>query len=140
MIAYFDTSAVVPLVIEEPTSAFCARVWNEAVTVMSARVMYPEARAALAQARRMRRLTPAQLQAAVRELDALVAEFAYVEITADLAISAGVLAHELGLRGYDAVHLAAAALVGGEDLVLVTGDRDLAAAGRAIGLAVAEAP
>ena len=30
MIAYFDSSAVIPLLIGEPSSATCARVWNEA--------------------------------------------------------------------------------------------------------------
>lgn len=48
---------------------------------------------------------------------------------------AGHLAEHFGLRGYDAVHLAAALAVNDDDVVLVTGDRELATAARAAGLA-----
>ena len=65
MIAYFDTSAVVPLVIDEPTSHRCRRVWNEAARVVSTRLLYPEACAALARANRMERLTNANTAAAI---------------------------------------------------------------------------
>ena len=43
------------------------------------------------------------------------------------------------LRGYDAVHLAAAVTARSADLVVVTGDNDLARAARAVGLLVAHA-
>ena len=137
MIAYFDTSALVPLVITEPASATCGRLWNEATRVVSTRLIYPEARAALAQAERMHRLTAAEAARAVDDLDAIALQISYLEITAELAASAGDLAQTHGLRGYDAVHLASAALVNDDELVLVTGDRDLGQAARAIGLSVA---
>ncbi len=126
MIAYFDTSALVPLVINEPASVTCGRLWNEATRVISTRLIYPEARAALAQAQRMRRLTTGELGQAVEDLDSLASEISYIEINADVAASAGDLAQTHGLRGYDAVHLASAALIHDEELVLVTGVRDLA--------------
>lgn len=138
MIAYFDTSALVPLVINEPASATCGRLWNEATRVISTRLIYPEARAALAQAERMRRLTTTELGQAVEDLDSIALEISYLEITAGLAASAGDLAQTHGLRGYDAVHLASAALVNDEELVLVTGDRELGAAARTIGISVAQ--
>ena len=53
MIAYFDTSALVPLVINEPASATFGRLWNEAASVISTRLINPEARAALALAQRI---------------------------------------------------------------------------------------
>jgi predicted nucleic acid-binding protein len=49
---------------------------------------------------------------------------------------AGGLAEQHALRGYDAVHLATALEVLGEDDVLVTWDDDLARAAQATGLAV----
>ena len=137
MIAYFDTSALVPLVITEPASATCNRLWNEATRVVSTRLIYPEVRAALAQAERMHRLTAAEAAQAEDDLDAIALQISYLEITAELAVSAGDLAQTHGLRGYDAVHLASAALVNDDELVLVTGDRDLGQAARAIGLSVA---
>lgn len=140
MIAYFDTSALVPLFINEPSTERCIRLWNEASRVVSVRLLYPEARASLARAERMGRVTGAQLAAAIVELDAIIAEVDHVEVTADLAHSAGELAHTLGLRGYDAVHLAAAITVADTDLVIVTGDADLAAAATAMGIAVALTP
>lgn len=137
MIAYFDTSAVVPLIIHEQSTARCTRLWDDASRIVSIRLLYPEARAALAKAQRMARITQTQLIAAVRELDSIVAEIDHVELTAELASTAGRLAQDRGLRGYDAVHLASALAVADEDLVLVTGDATLAAAGSAEGLAVA---
>jgi predicted nucleic acid-binding protein len=137
VIAYFDTSAVIPLVIGEPSSATCARVWNEAARSISVRLLYPEARAALARAERVGRITKSQHAAAVAELETLVREIDHVEITAQLARNAGDLAQAHQLRGYDAVHLAAAMAALDAELVLVTGDHDLAGAARSLGLPVA---
>jgi hypothetical protein len=58
-------------------------------------------------------------------------------ITAELAHNAGELAQAHALRGHDAVHLAAAVAIADGDLVLVTGDTDLAAAATAVGIATA---
>lgn len=137
MIAYFDTSAVIPLLIGEPASATCARVWNEADRSISIRLLYPEARAALARAERLGRITTTQHRVAVAELGTIVTEIDHVEITGELARSAGDLAQIHQLRGYDAVHLAAAMAALDSELVLVTGDSDLANAARAQGLPVA---
>ena len=137
MIAYFDTSAVIPLLIGEPSSATCARVWNEAARSISVRLLYPEARAALAQAERLGRITKRQHGAAAAELESIITEIDHVEITAELARQAGDLAQAHQLRGYDAVHLAAAMAAFDAELVLVTGDNDLAGAARSLGLPVA---
>ena len=136
MIAYFDTSAIVPLLVDEATTETCNRLWTESTRVVGVRLIYPEARAALARARRMGRLTRSQLNAAVLELDSLLEEVDVIELSADIARSAGELAQQHGLRGYDAVHLAAALAVADDDLVLVTGDVDLASAAKAAGIAV----
>jgi predicted nucleic acid-binding protein len=137
VIAYFDTSAVLPLVVKEPSTGLCNRIWTDATRVVSVRLLYPEARAALAKAERMGRLSRAQLTAAVASLDTLIDEVDVIEVTAELAHAAGELAQEQGLRGYDAVHLAAASSIADDDLVLVTGDNGLAVAATALGITVA---
>jgi predicted nucleic acid-binding protein len=58
------------------------------------------------------------------------------KLTDTLAHRAGELAQAHGLRGYDAVHLAAASAVADSDVVLVTGDSNLANAANSIGIAV----
>ena len=63
-----------------------------------------------------------------------------VEITAVLVEKAGQLAEELALRAYDAIQLAAAASLDIDDLVVVTGDRRLAAAAQTLGLAAISEP
>lgn len=103
---------------------------------MCVRLLYPEARAALAKAERIGRLNRLQLRAAVAELDSIITQVDHIEVSSSLTQEAGELAEAHGLRGYDAVHLAAAAAVHDGDVVLVTGDSALAAAARAIGLAV----
>lgn len=137
MNAYFDTSAIVPLLVREPTTDHCTRVWDEATRIVCARLVYPEACAALARAVRMGRLAAAQMVTATAELDDLVEQIDFVEITADLARNAGRLAQHYGLRGYDAVHLAAGVAIADPDVVFVTGDTDLADAAKASGLATA---
>jgi uncharacterized protein len=136
LIAYFDTSAIVPLIIDEPSTDLCNRVWNESTRVVSVRLVYPEARAALAQAERIGRITRSQLAAAVAELDSTLAEIDLIEVTAVLARAAGELSQTLGLWGYDAVHLAAARSADDDELVLVTGDRVLATAANSLGITV----
>lgn len=137
MIAYFDTSALVPLFIDEPSTERCTQLWNESSRVVSVRLLYPEARSSLARAERMGRITSAQLTAAIVELDSIIIEVDHVEVTAELAYSAGELAQTHALRGYDAVHLAAASSVSDADVIVVTGDADLAAAATATGIPVA---
>jgi len=138
MIAYFDTSALVPLLVTEAGSGLAARFWDDADRVVSSRLVYPEARAALAHAHRVGRLTGDQLRAVVDQLDERCTQLEIVEIDERLALEAGGLAEAHGLRGYDAVHLAAARELDDSDLVLVAGDRALLAAAREEGLMTAE--
>ncbi|MCA1703791.1 MAG: type II toxin-antitoxin system VapC family toxin [Actinobacteria bacterium] len=135
MIAYFDTSAVLPLAVAEAGSARAATLWDGADRAVSVRLVYPEGRAALAQAQRLGRLTVRQLRAAVREFEARYQELDLVELDDVLARRAGHLAELHGLRGYDAVHLAAADRVRDLDLVVVAWDRALLTAAAAEGIA-----
>ena len=137
MIVYFDTSAIIPLIIDEPASPLCERFWNDATQAVSSRLLYVEARAALARAQRLGRLSREDLASSVESLDGIISGVASVEVTGGLVRTAGRLAEEEGLRGYDAVHLAAALAIADTDTVLASGDRDLLAAATRVGLAVA---
>ena len=137
MIAYYDTSALIPLLIDEPSSPVVGRIWDTATRVSSVRLLYPEARAALAQAQRMGRLTRRQLRVAVTQLESLDRQLDHVEVTALLAARAGELAEEVAIRGYDAVHLAAAESIADQDLVVVAGDGALRSAAHRLGMATA---
>jgi predicted nucleic acid-binding protein len=137
MIAYFDTSALVKLVIREQGSDRAGRVWQEASSVVSAVLLYPEARAALKRARRDRRLRDAELRLAVRGMERLWAQVERILVSVPLAVRAGELAHTFDLRGYDAVHLAAAETLASAPVVFVGADGALCNAAAAMGLAVA---
>lgn len=138
MIAYFDTSAVVPLLIAESGSARAASLWAGADRVVSVRLIYPETRAALAQAERLGRLTARQLRDALAAFDSLFEEIDLVEVDDALARRAGELAEARQLRGYDAVHLAAADRVHDPDVVVVAGDGALLDAATAEGMKAAK--
>jgi predicted nucleic acid-binding protein len=140
VIAYLDTSAVVPLLIAEPGSVRAASLWDGADRVVSVRLLYPETRAALAQAERLGRLTARQLRDAVTAFDSLFEEIDLVEVDEAVARHAGELAEGHRLRGYDAVQLAAAHRVRDPDVVVVAGDGALLDAAAAEGMAVAELP
>ncbi|MGH8906237.1 MAG: type II toxin-antitoxin system VapC family toxin [Egibacteraceae bacterium] len=138
MIAYFDTSALVPLVVEEPGSKVCARLWDEAARVVSVRGAYAEGRAALAQAHRLGRLTSPALREAVSQFDTIYDQLDRIEVDDVLVRRAGLLAEEQALRGYDAVHLAAAERIQDGDAVLISGDAQLCRAARQMGFAVSQ--
>jgi hypothetical protein len=70
-------------------------------------------------------------------MELLVDDIDHIEIDEQLVRVAGELSVAFQLRGYDAVHLAAALEAVDPDLVFVTGDAALAEAGRRVGLAVA---
>ncbi|MAT05502.1 MAG: VapC toxin family PIN domain ribonuclease [Acidimicrobiaceae bacterium] len=135
MITYVDTSTLLKLVIDEDGSDRAGTIWTSADIVAAASLIAVEARAVLAAARRGRRLTPGQHTAARDELDALLADLHIVEVTAELITEAAELAEAEALRGYDAVHLAAALLV--EATILSSANTDLCAAGQRRGLHVA---
>ncbi len=137
MIAYFDTSALIPLLIEEPGTERSGRVWDAAEHVTSVRLIYAEARAALAQAARLAWMPADDLGIAIEGLDGLYDQLDLLEVDDLLVRRAGEFAQLHALRGYDAVHLAAAERVQHGTMVLVAGDRNLCAAAEGIGMAVA---
>lgn len=141
MIAYFDTSALLKLLLTEESGVdVAARIWDGADGLITSRLAYPEGRAALASAERARRITRARYQLACESFENIFAEVATVELLPAIARAAGNLAERLSLKGADAVHLASAlgATKDGGTL-FVTWDRRLSRAGVVAGLAVAPA-
>ncbi len=134
MIVYLDTSALVPLLIDEPASPICARIWDDAEDVVSVRIAYVEAAAAIAQARRLGRLTGSGKRAALTLLDETWDQLALVDIDEPLIHRAGALAELHSLRGYDATHCAGAEAINDSDVVAASGDRQLLTAWRAMGM------
>ena len=134
---YFDTSAIVPIVIEESSSIDASRLWDDADRVLSSRLLYAEGRAALAMARRLDRIDERGLRNAVDDFERLHDQLDVIEITEVLVREAGGLAEQLNLRGFDAIHLASARLVNDPEMVLAAGDQSLLAAAQVVGIATA---
>lgn len=133
--AYFDSSALVKLVIEEDGSEDAALLWDGADSVLTSRVAHPEVRAALAAAHRAARIDTNSLQQAQVDWQGFHEASWVVELTAQVERLAGDLAEEHALSGFDAVHLASALTIADLPLVVATWDTRLHQAARATGLA-----
>jgi predicted nucleic acid-binding protein len=138
-LVYFDASAFVKLLTDEPGSDLAAALWDGCDAAVSSRLAYPEVRAALAAARRNRALTEMELTAVERDWDEYWNATRPVELTRTIEREAGKLAREHALRGADAVHLASALAIGDRQLIVAVWDRRLHAGVRAVGLATAPA-
>lgn len=136
MIACFDTSAIVPLLVEEPASARCERAWRDASRVHIASITIAETAAALAQAHRMGRLDAQGLDDAMQGAAHLWQRCSISPISTGLAVHAAELAVTHGLRGFEAVQCAAGLLLGPAGGIGVAGDRALLQAWRDAGLPV----
>lgn len=121
----------------EDGSELAAQLWGSAHPAASSILAYPEGRAALAAARRLDRLGADEHRKALADFEDLYADLATIGVDQELAVRAGKYAEDLGLRGYDSVHLATALELGDDEVVFVTWDRDLARATEEIGLGVA---
>lgn len=138
MILYADTSAIIPLVIDEPTSARCQRLWASASAHVSARTTYVEAAAAIASAVRGAKIHEDEAQHALRQLDTLWESVDIIEIDEVAMRTAAACAQEFRLRGYDAIQCASALRVAGADTLAASGDRALLRAWQEAGLTVAD--
>lgn len=142
MILYLDTSALVKLYVRERGSAEVHRRVAEAEVIATSVVAYAEARAAFARLRRERPASGKRHRARVEQLDRDWEKYARVELGPAVVHSAGELAEEHGLRGFDAIHLASALwleAVRAGDLAFAAFDRRLVAAATAAGLTASPA-
>jgi uncharacterized protein len=125
----------VKVLLREPDFHAAVAAWNAADYLISSRLLYPEARAALAAARRTRRLSARALMLARTELERRFAQFHLVELSERVARAAGDAAEHHGLRAADAIHLASALSVP-EKVTVSTWDAELRRASLAAGLSV----
>lgn len=138
MIVYFDTSAVVPILIAEPSTVTCRRLWDDADRRVSSRLTYVETAAALAMAERRRRISSDEHDVAWANFVEIWPDLDVMDLSPELADSAADLARSSALRGYDAVHCATAAQLNDPDLVAAAGDGQLLAGWRSAGVAVVD--
>lgn len=135
MTLYLDTSAWVKLYVAEPGSVAVRTAVEEAELVGSHLVAYVELRAALGRKRRLREVSMAAMEAAEADwqrLHRLPLDYALVQ-------RAGALTDHHALRGFDAIHLAAAESLQQALRVLIRFacfDMQLTAAARALGMKV----
>lgn len=132
MIAYFDTSAFLKLVLTESGSQRAQQVWRSCELAVSSVLLYAECRAGLAMADRMDRL--ADPERARRHLDALWPMVGAVIATMEVVERAGEIAEALELRGYDAVHVASAELLRDASVVFVSADQRQSDAASKLGM------
>lgn len=111
-------------------------MWELETPLVSSAITYAETSAALAAARRARRLSRAAMNAALRTLDAKWGVVTALDVDDRLTRAAGVVAVRHGLRGMDSIHLASAMAIAHAQPVVVSWDAELRRAARAEGLAV----
>lgn len=134
---YFDASAYVKLLAEEPGSQLAAELWDGCDGALASRLAYPEVRAALAASARNHDITQTELDAAEQDWEGYWAATRPVELTTTVERRAGQLAREHALRGADAVHLASVLAIGDPELIVAVWDRRLHAGAQAAGCRVA---
>ena len=139
MIGYFETSALLKLVIAEDGAEQARSLWQQADEVVVSRLAWPEAVAALAAARRGRRVSDEGHQSAIDGLRSCLERCTVVSIADSLVELAADLAAGYDLRAADAIHLATALAVMEADSVFVTWDKRLWLAAVQAGLVAAPA-
>jgi uncharacterized protein len=138
-IVYFDSSALVKLVLDEQGSDLVAELWNGCDAAVSSRLAYPEVCAALAAAGRNHLLTDADVAEALADWKHFWASVRPVELSQAVATAAGELASTHRLRGADAIHLASAVALASAEMVVAVWDKRLHAGAVAAGMSVAPA-
>jgi uncharacterized protein len=139
VIVYLDASALVKRYVAERGSDEVALLIAQAAGVGTSLISRAETSAALAKGVRLRALSRAAGAAALQVFRSEWLLLIRVQATELVLARADALAWELGLRGYDAVHLASALAWQegmGEAVTLATYDRQLWDAARAQGLGV----
>jgi predicted nucleic acid-binding protein len=126
---YFDSSALVKLLVHEEGSSWCEGIWDDASEPFTCAAAYVEVRAALAAAHRDGRLTPANFRSTKARFESIWSEIGVLDFDAALIQHAGDVAEVAALRGYDAIHLSSAqAIHAAKPLYMLTWDKDLARA------------
>ena len=128
MIVYLDASALVKRYVAEANSLSVTSLITKANAVGTAVISRAEVSAALGKATRMKTLKRVEAASALQAFTADWENLIRLQITEVLIARAASLAWDHSLRGYDAVHLAAATFwqeMLGQPVVLATFDRQL---------------
>jgi uncharacterized protein len=137
MTLYLDTSVLVKLYLVEPDSDELRRLVMSADVVATSAVSYAEARATFARRRAERLMSRTECADAAHRLDLDWSRFFVIRLSEELAMAAGRLADTHGIRGSDAVHLAAfeslLAASGGDDVHFSCADERLTRAAATLG-------
>ncbi len=136
---YFDTSALVKRYVTESGSDAVARLCAEAEYQITSVATEAELPAALARAVRVGAISRDDGDLAVQAWEREREDLLWIQLVQPIVRQAGQLAWQYGLRGYDAIHLAAALWWRanmGQPLLLVTYDRELWGAAQRSGLMV----
>ena len=137
MILYLDANALVKQYVNEPGRHEVAVALRQASSVGTALISRAEVVAALAKAVRMRVMTREDGLSAVRAFRSDWQTLVRLPVSEPVVARADSFAWEYGLRGYDAVHLAAAcawAEAMGSPVTFATFDRGLWKAAPRVGL------
>jgi predicted nucleic acid-binding protein len=137
MILYLDASSLVKRYVTEPGSAQVSEAISKAEVVGTTLICRAEIAAALAKAVRVDALTREEALASLQVFREEWPDLVRVQVTEMVVARADTFAWEHGLRGYDAVHLAAASLwqdAMSEPVTLSTFDRRLWKAAERVGL------
>lgn len=138
MILYLDSSALVKFYVREDGDDLVADAVADAAQIWTCMVAFAEVRAGLRRRWREGALSQEAHDDALRQLTSDWGHLNKLAVDAQLAQLGGVLATEYALRGFDAIHMAAAVqtqTVAGSPSVAVF-DKKLAAAMRKAGLTV----
>jgi len=108
---YLDTSSLVKLYAPESESAAVKQLVAAADVTATSRVAYVETRAAFARKRREHSVSLKDYRIIVHDFDHDWESYFIVDVSDVLVKTAGQLAEKHALRGYDAIHLASAAIV-----------------------------
>ncbi len=139
MIVYLDASALVKRYVEEAGSAQVSRLIAQAQLAGTCVITRAQVVAAFGKAVRTKTLTHDQATQAVRAFRAQWSDVIRLQLSETIIARADALAWEHGLRGYDAVHLAAALFwqeMMGEAVTLMTFDRQLWQTGPKAGIPI----
>jgi hypothetical protein len=131
-VVYFDSSALVKLLMSEKGSDLAAEVWDGCDVAVSSRLAYPEVRAALAAAEQSGFITTRAFDEAESTWELYWGALRPIEVSPAVAQSAGRLTRDSRLR-------AVALALGLDELVVAVWDQRLHAASLEAGLRVAPA-
>lgn len=137
MIVYLDASALVKRYVAETGSEEVNVLMAEASVIGTASISNAAVSAALAKAVRMKLLSRQEATTVLQVFNSEWESLIRLQLTESVIARAATLAWDRGLRGYDAVHLAAALFwqdMLGEPVVLATYDRLLWETAKTTGL------